>query len=47
MYPVANSVANVRKIGKLVDEVISLMLVRAVINDTARDSDRSNVEEAV
>lgn len=32
LYPVAKKSGNVRKLGKLVDEVISLLLVRTVLN---------------
>ena len=34
LYPLADKASNVRKLGKLVDEVISLVLVRAVLSDT-------------
>lgn len=33
LYPVADRSGNVRKLGKLVDEVISLILVRAVLDE--------------
>lgn len=33
LYPVADRSGNVRKLGKLVDEVISLVLVRAVLDE--------------
>lgn len=38
LYPLAKSWGNVRKLGKLVDEVISLVLVRAVLEDSASTS---------
>ena len=34
LYTLADKASNVRKLGKLVDEVISLVLVRAVLSDT-------------
>lgn len=39
MYPLADRSRNVRKLGKLVDEVISLVLVRALLSDVPRDSE--------
>ncbi|MBD3752956.1 MAG: hypothetical protein IE935_11140 [Micrococcales bacterium] len=33
LYPLADRSSNVRKLSKLVDEVISLVLVRAVLNE--------------
>src|SRR5450759_3228973 len=33
LYPFADSSGNVRKLGKIVDEVISLLLVRAVLDE--------------
>lgn len=38
LYPLADKSGNVRKLGKLVDEVISLMLVRAVLRDSSQVS---------
>lgn len=38
LYPLADKSGNVRKLGKLTDEVISLVLVRAVLNEAADPS---------
>ncbi len=38
LYPLADESGNVRKLGKLVDEVISLLLVRAVMDEAAKPS---------
>lgn len=38
LYPLADKGGNVRKLGKLADEVISLMLVRATLNEAADSS---------
>lgn len=38
LYPLADKSGNVRKLGKLVDEVISLVLVRAVLDETTEAS---------
>lgn len=35
LYPLADRSGNVRKLGKLVDEVISLILVRAILSDVS------------
>ncbi|GAA2021855.1 hypothetical protein GCM10009819_00460 [Agromyces tropicus] len=35
LYPLADKSGNVRKLGKLIDEVIALVLVRAVLNEEA------------
>lgn len=46
LYPLADKSGNVRKLGKLVDEVISLVLVRAVLSDTSQDNNSPNAEDA-
>ena len=38
LYPLADKVRNVRKLGKLADEVISLVLVRSLLNEAADPS---------
>lgn len=45
LYPVADKSGNVRKLGKLVDEVISLLLVRAVLSDVAQVNIEPDAEE--
>lgn len=42
----ASSTGNVRKLGKLVDEVISLLLVRAVLDSVPQDSKSPDSKEA-
>lgn len=37
LYPISKNGGNVRKLGKLADEVISLMLVRAVLDELSSD----------
>lgn len=44
LYPVAEKSGNVRKLGKLVDEVISLVLVRAVLSEVPTITDESNAD---
>lgn len=39
LYPLADRGGNVRKLGKLADEVISLVLVRALLNEAANPSE--------
>ena len=46
LYPLADKSGNVRKLGKLVDEVISLVLVRAVLSDTSQDNNSPKAEDA-
>lgn len=46
LYPLADKSGNARKLGKLVDEVISLVLVRAVLSGTSQDNNSPNVEDA-
>lgn len=46
LYPLADKGSNVRKLGKLVDEVISLMLVRAVLDDAPIDSNAADTKDA-
>jgi ATP-dependent Clp protease ATP-binding subunit ClpA len=45
LYPLADRSGNVRKLGKLVDEVISLVLVRAVLSDVP-PSEEPDVKDA-
>ena len=45
LYPLADRSGNVRKLGKLVDEVISLVLVRAVLSDVP-PSEEADVKDA-
>lgn len=45
LYEPAGSIGNVRKLGKLVDEVISLLLVRAMLSEVA-EPNRSLVPES-
>lgn len=42
----ASGTGNVRKLGKLVDEVISLVLVRAVLGDFPGNSEQSDTKDA-
>lgn len=42
----ASSTGNVRKLGKLVDEVISLVLVRSILNDGPDSSDATKTKDA-
>ncbi len=42
----ASGTGNVRKLGKLVDEVISLVLVRAVLGDFQGNSEQSDTKDA-
>lgn len=42
LYPLADGPGNVRKLSKLVDEVISLVLVRAVLEDGRETDDSAN-----
>lgn len=44
LYPVADKSGNVRKLGKLVDEVISLVLVRAVLSEVPKVNDEPRTE---
>ena len=44
LYPVADKSGNVRKLGKLVDEVISLVLVRAVLSEVPKVNDERHTE---
>lgn len=46
LYASAHSLGNVRKLGKLVDEVISLVLVRAVLDDVPRDRKETDTKDA-
>lgn len=46
LYPLADKFGNVRKLGKLVDEVISLVLVRAVLSDVLQASEEPETEGA-
>lgn len=46
LYVSAHSLGNVRKLGKLVDEVISLVLVRAVLEDVPRDRKATDTKDA-
>jgi len=45
LYPLADKGGNVRKLGKLVDEVISLLLVRALLNDTSQTNSGPNIKD--
>lgn len=45
LYSVAAKIGNVRKLGKLVDEVISLKLVRVVLNDAGQTNNNPNAED--
>lgn len=45
LYPLANKSGNVRKLGKNVDEVISLMLVRAMLDEHAPTAESEAREE--
>lgn len=45
LYPLADTSGNVRKLGKLVDEVISLVLVRAILSDVPA-TDTPNTKDA-
>ncbi len=45
LYPLADKSGNVRKLGKLVDEVISLVLVRAVLNAVPENSRTLDAKE--
>lgn len=44
LYPLADKFGNVRKLGKLVDEVISLKLVRAVLSDVPQANEEPEPE---
>lgn len=46
LYPLANKRGNVRKLGKLADEVISLMLVRAMLDEVRHTSSDSDMKDA-
>lgn len=46
LYGRAHNLGNVRKLGKLVDEVISLVLVRAMLDDVPQNSDAPDTEDA-
>lgn len=46
LYPVADISGNVRKLGKLVDEVISLVLVRQVLSEIPEVVDKPDAEQA-
>jgi ATP-dependent Clp protease ATP-binding subunit ClpA len=45
LYPLANKSGNVRKLGKTVDEVISLILVRAILDEHAPTVEQDAREE--
>lgn len=45
LYPLANKSANVRKLGKTVDEVMSLILVRAILDGQAPTAEPDLREE--
>ncbi|MBO3724198.1 ATP-dependent Clp protease ATP-binding subunit [Actinomyces bowdenii] len=45
LYPLANKGGNVRKLGKLADEVISLVLVRDILKNTSQTSSETNAED--
>lgn len=42
----ASSTGNVRKLGKLVDEVISLVLVRSMLSDAPNSSNATKTKDA-
>jgi ATP-dependent Clp protease ATP-binding subunit ClpA len=42
LYPLASGSSNVRKLGKLINEVIALILVRAVLADNAASSESAS-----
>ena len=46
LHPLADKAGNVRKLGKTVDEVISLILVRALLDEQASTADPDLREEA-
>lgn len=46
LYPLADKSGNVRKLGKVVDEVISLKLVRAVLSDVPQANEEPEPEGA-
>lgn len=46
LYPLADKSGNVRKLGKTVDEVISLQLVRALLSDVSHAGDEPDTEGA-
>ncbi|GAB41387.1 AAA family ATPase [Gordonia sputi] len=46
LHPLADRSGNVRKLGKLVDEVISLVLVRAVLRESPKVNDEPHTEGA-
>lgn len=46
LYPLAEKSGNVRKLGKLADEVISLVLVRAVLNDVPQNRNEPDAKDA-
>jgi ATP-dependent Clp protease ATP-binding subunit ClpA len=45
LYPLADRSGNVRKLGKMVDEVISLILVRAMLDDVAPVAESAPLDE--
>ncbi|BDA65733.1 AAA family ATPase [Actinomyces capricornis] len=45
LYPLANKGGNVRKLGKLADEVISLVLVRDILKNTSQTGSGTNAED--
>lgn len=45
LYPLADRSGNVRKLGKTVDEVISLILVRAILDDVAPVAESAPLDE--
>lgn len=45
LYPLADKGSNVRKLGKLADGVISLLLVRALLDDTSQISSKLNTKD--
>jgi ATP-dependent Clp protease ATP-binding subunit ClpA len=45
LYPLADKSGNVRKLGKTVDEVISLILVRAILDDVAPVAESAPLDE--
>lgn len=46
LYARAQNLGNVRKLGKLVDEVISLVLVRSVLDDAPNNSKATDTRDA-
>lgn len=45
LYASAHSLGNVRKLGKLVDEVISLVLVRSMLSDAPDSSNATKTKD--